>query len=212
MIDYSAIDKKVSDFFIIKNDFENNKISKLKFEQERNKMVEEILPIILAKANRYKGFSNYPDLVQDGYEALMLALKTYDPTKGSFTWWSKKYIDTRIARSANKHSVIKFPLKKAKDMMPYKVAELPDILDCSLNPEQRLSSEEIKLIIGSALEKLSEEESNILRLLYNFDDGSKQLSLAAICRQLHISRKYADKLIKKSSKNLIKILNDSKHL
>lgn len=40
--------------------------------------------LILMKTHKYKKFTNYDDLVQDGLEALIKAIKTYNPTKGIF--------------------------------------------------------------------------------------------------------------------------------
>ena len=63
--------------------------------------IEKFKYLVTMKTGRYKAFSNYDDLNQEGFEALIKAMNNYNPKKGSFFWWAHKYIDTRISRSAN---------------------------------------------------------------------------------------------------------------
>jgi RNA polymerase sigma factor (sigma-70 family) len=138
------------------------------------------------RVNKYKKFSNYNDLKQDGFEALMLAFKTYDPKKGDFTWWANKYISTRVSRSANTHSTIRYPLKKTKTMQPYKVSKLPQMVSDE-NPLQQVeNSFELELVMR-AINSLPELQRQVIVMHHEFD-GGKNSSLAKIAKALCISR------------------------
>ena len=93
---------------------EQSLIEKLAFEKQQKICVEKFKYLITMKTNRYKKFSNYEDLNQDGYEALLKAMKNYNPDKGIFFYWAFKYINTRISRCANLHTAIRYPLKYSK--------------------------------------------------------------------------------------------------
>lgn len=60
--------------------------------------IDKLKYLVTMKLGKYKTFSNYEDLQQEGFEALLKAIKTYDPTVASnIFWWFHKYIDTRIS-------------------------------------------------------------------------------------------------------------------
>ena len=99
------------------------------FELVQSQCAKELDYLVEARTRRYKSFSNYDDLRQDGRLALYLALQSYEPEKGDFYWWANKYIKTKISREANRHSTIKIPLKHTKYVTPYKVSQLPIIVD-----------------------------------------------------------------------------------
>src|SRR5437899_1182013 len=86
----------------------------LLFTKHEALCIEKFSYLVFMRTNRYKNFSNYEDLNNDGLEALIRSMINYNPSKGNFFWWSHKYIDTEIARSANLHTTIRYPLKYAK--------------------------------------------------------------------------------------------------
>ena len=99
--------------------------------------------LVTMKTGRYKVFSNYDDLNQEGFEALIKSMNNYDKNKGSFFWWAHKYIDTRISRSANLHTTIRFPLKVAKNNTPHKETLMPTLIEEKYCPDKEL--EEIQI-------------------------------------------------------------------
>src|SRR5688572_1576285 len=100
--------------------------------------IEKFKYLVTMKTGRYKAFSNYDDLNQEGFEALIKAMNNYNPKKGSFFWWAHKYIDTRISRSANLHTTIRYPLKVAKNTTPHKEAVMPLLIEERYCPDKEL--------------------------------------------------------------------------
>lgn len=170
-----------------KSNRSKNKAVKKAFETYQNQCIEKFGCLVRQRASRYRRFSNHADLEQDGYEALLLALKTYNPDKGSFTWWADRYISTRISRAANAHSTIRFPLKKAKDMKPFKTSTMPILVDDSSDPftiamvNQKL--DQIKQIISS----LPDDQRRLVSLIYGLN-GAKESSVDDTLKILSISR------------------------
>ncbi len=156
--------------------------------------IEKFKYLITMKTGRYKAFGNYEDLNQEGFEALMKAMNNYNPKKGSFFWWAHKYIDTRISRSANLHTTIRYPLKVAKETAPHKESVMPLLIETRHCPDQELETQQILAIVDAGLSSLSDEQRNVISLVYGFD-GDKPLSINKVCKQLNISRLNCTKLI-----------------
>lgn len=149
------------------------------------------------KTSRYKQFSNYEDLKQEGMVALVKSMQTYDPkTSASFFWWAHKYIDTRISRSANTHSTIRYPLKICKNQIPHKESKMPEKQDYRLNPDYICESNENMYLLEKAINKLPKENKDLLYMYYGFDN--KAMSISKICRAKGISRNDCLKKIKQS--------------
>lgn len=156
--------------------------------------IEKFKYLITMKTGRYKAFSNYEDLNQEGYEALVKAMNNYDPKRGSFFWWAHRYIDTRISRSANLHTTIRYPLKVAKDNAPHKEAVMPLLIEENYCPDKQLEFYQSSYAIQEALSLLSNEQKEIINLAYGFD-GDKPMSINKICKQLNISRSVCVKVM-----------------
>jgi len=153
--------------------------------------------LVTMKTGRYKAFSNYDDLNQEGFEALIKSMNNYDKNKGSFFWWAHKYIDTRISRSANLHTTIRFPLKVAKNNTPHKEALMPTLIEEQYCPDKELEEIQVNKAIQDAISLLNEEQKEIISLAYGFD-GDKPMSINKICKKLNISRISCIKLINSS--------------
>jgi RNA polymerase sigma factor (sigma-70 family) len=167
---------------------ESNSPQDLKLLQQHEKLcIDKFTYIVTMKAAKYKQFDNYEDLVQDGLEALVKAMKTYNPKFSNFFWWAHKYIDTKISRSANLHSTIRFPLKFAKKHAPFKELELPLMIDEKLNPEQELALFEAAFLIDGAVKNLSDENKEMIDLLFGLEDD-QPISINKICKKLKITR------------------------
>ncbi len=153
--------------------------------------------LVTMKTGRYKAFSNYDDLNQEGFEALIKSMNNYDKNKGSFFWWAHKYIDTRISRSANLHTTIRFPLKVAKNNTPHKEALMPTLIEEKYCPDKELEEIQVNRAIQGALSFLNNDQKEIISLAYGFD-GDKPMSINKICKKLNISRISCIKLINSS--------------
>jgi RNA polymerase sigma factor (sigma-70 family) len=198
------------EFIRLKNKAQKSKSRRVKqkFEKYKNFAAERLTHLVTIKANRYKKFTNYIDLMQDGFEALMLALRTYDPKKGDFSWWARKYIDTRISRAANAHSTIRFPIKKAKETQPYKTNTIPVIVDMNKNPSESVEKNEISKFVMEAIDKLPEAQKRIILIAYEFDNKISS-SMTSISKELEISRPTCIKLLEEAKHNLKTLLSHS---
>ena len=159
--------------------------------------------LVKNKTQKYKKFTNYEDLYQDGRIALLAALNTYSPDKGNFYWWADKYIKTRLSREANRHSTIKIPIKKTKTIQPYKVSQLPTVIDLSPSALDEIMNQELKKEISNALGKLPDEQRIILEL-----NGIKSYSINQISKELNIKKSECIKLLKEAKKNLRNYLEE----
>lgn len=195
-------------FIMLRNKAEKSKSKKIKseYKQYQNYCVEKLKFLIVNKTNKYRKFSNHPDLEQDGYEALILALRTYDPGKGAFSWWADKYISTRVSRAANAHSTIRFPLKKAKEMRPYKISIIPVIIDSEPDASEKLENSQRVENILSAIKKLPEQHQKVINMTFGFN-GIRQYSISNVTKQLSISRPQFLKILEEAKEKLREILN-----
>lgn len=189
-----------------------SQLLKKQLESILSTCTQELEYLIDYRTKRYKNFANYEDLKQDGRMALYRALQTYDPAKGDFYWWCNKYIKTKISREANRHSTIKVPLKHAKSNLPYKVQQIPVLVDASPNPLEAISTDQINVLIREAVEKLPIEQRKVIKLHYELSGGvdrSKGLcSIGKICDKLNISRANCLKLLSDAKSSLQKELAD----
>lgn len=162
-----------------------------RFEQT---CIEKFKYLVTMKTSRYKAFSNYDDLNQEGFEALLKAMNNFNPKKGSFFWWAHKYIDTRISRSANLHTTIRYPLKVAKETTPHKEAIMPLLIEERYCPDREYEDMQTLHIISSAMDNLNEQQQQIVALAYGLE-GDKPMSVNKICKQLSISRSTCQKAL-----------------
>jgi RNA polymerase sigma factor (sigma-70 family) len=180
------------------------------FGQIQEQCAKELDYLVEARTRKYKGFSNYDDLRQDGRLALYLALQSYEPEKGDFYWWANKYIKTKISREANRHSTIKIPLKHTKYITPYKVSQLPVIVDKEPNALESMAKGEIDTLIRDAVSKLPDDQRKVIELHYEMSDGNRRdsHSIGKICDRLHITRVNCQKLLNEAKKTLKQELVD----
>lgn len=159
--------------------------------------IEKFKYLITMKTGRYKSFSNYDDLNQEGFVALIKAMKTFNPKKGSFFAWAHNYIGTKISRSANLHTTIRYPLKVAKENTPHKETIMPLIIEERYCPDKELEDVQCNFAIQNVMQKLTDEQRQIINLAYGFD-GDKPMSINKICKKLNISRLSCIKTINSS--------------
>jgi RNA polymerase sigma factor (sigma-70 family) len=158
-----------------------------KYQTHQKLCMEKFKYLITMHTDKYRGFFNYEDLNQEGFEALLKAMKNYNPEKGSFFWWAHKYIETRISRTANLHTTIRYPLKYAKAHPPHKEANLPTIIETRFCPDISLENTEIRSIIQKSMKRLNKEQKKVVKLAFGFT-GDKPMSINKICKKMKISR------------------------
>src|ERR1700722_2876953 len=204
MISMEESQRLMEKFIILREKYSksNNKKDLFMLNKHERICVEKFKYLVSMRTDRYRGFYNYEDLNQEGLEALIKAMKNYDPKKGSWFWWAHKYIETRISRSANLHTTIRYPLKFAKLNTPHKESVLPILIEGRFCPDKNLESAEVLKVIQSAMEHLNKEQQDIISLAYGFD-GDKPLSINKICKKMNMSRLNCIKAIS-SALNVLK--------
>lgn len=158
----------------LKNKYQESKSKKdkIKLINHENKMIKKLNYLVLNKTKNYKKFPNYEDLNQDGLEALVMGLKSFDKSKGSIFWWLHKYIDTRIHRSANAYSTVRVPLAVAKKMPPKIDQMSPTIESKKDNQETIFINNENKKLLKRYANELNLEDQELFNDLIGIDKDS----------------------------------------
>ena len=173
----------------------------LRFEAYQNICAKSLKGLIVHHTRKYRKFSNHIDLEQDGFEALINALGTFNPEKGSFCWWANRYIKTRVQRRANAHSTIRFPIKKAKEVKPYKVSTMPIRIDLNPTPLEKTEQSEDSKNITKAIKELTEQQRRIINMRYGFN-GIRERTIGRILEELSISRQQYSKLLSEAENKI----------
>ena len=156
--------------------------------------VEKFSYLVSMRTGRYKSFNNYEDLNQEGFEALLRGMKNYNPKKGSAFWWFHRYIGTRIARMANLHCTIRYPLKIAKEHAPHREFMFPLMIEDRFCPDKQVEQNCVIQVIQNNLKQLNKKQQEVLKLAYGFD-GDKPMSVNRICKKLKLSRTHCLKIM-----------------
>lgn len=167
------------------------------FIQHEKICIEQFGYIVKMKTGRYKAFANYEDLNQEGFEALIKGMKNYNPKKGNAFWWFHRYVDTRISRSANLHTTIRYPLKVAKNTTPHKETIMPTLIEEIHCPDKEVEQYQTTQAVYGAISVLNPDQKEIINLAFGFD-GDKPISINKICKKLGISRLNCIKTINSS--------------
>lgn len=180
----------------LRDQLKNGEDAQIRTQLKKHEQIcmEKFRYLVTMKTGRYKAFSNYDDLNQEGFEALIKSMNNYNPKKGSFFWWAHKYIDTRISRSANLHTTIRYPLKVAKANTPHKESVMPLLIEERYCPDKELEDSQLNHAIQGAISALTKEQREVISLAYGFD-GDKPMSINKICKKLNISRLSCIKMI-----------------
>lgn len=200
-IDAQKIDETAINYFRLKTKANKNPKFLSEFNKYRNDCIPVFDPIIVSKIRKYKKFANYEDLYQDGREALLLALNSFDPTKGSFISWATYYIKTRISRCANAHSVIKFPMEFAKNTIPRREFDMPIVTDpcdnCQILADKSITNSDIL----DAVKELSPIHQKVVCLTYGLNN-CRENTVENLIKELNISQSQYVKLMKESKRKL----------
>jgi RNA polymerase sigma factor (sigma-70 family) len=196
MLDLKEAEDLMKTFIQLREEVKKEKSTKniQAFQIHERKCIEEFSYIVKMKTAKYKAFANYDDLVQEGYEALIKAMKNYNPARGIFFWWANKYISTKISRSANLHTTIRYPLKVAKATTPHKENSMPLLIEEVYRPDKELEKAELMQILDTASDKLNPTQKEIINLAFGFNED-KSISINKICKKLNISRLHCIKNI-----------------
>ena len=195
--------------FNLRTNSKDSHVDNLAYLKYRDFCAQSFDFLVEYKTRKYKTFSNYEDLKQDGRIALMLALKSYKPGKGDFIFWANQYIKTRLSREANRHSTIKIPIKKARTMKPFKVAmsSIHERDSTDLDPFEIIHGEQLKKKIHDAITKMPESYQLVLQMHFELN-GFNGLSTTKICQRLKITRSNCIKLLNQAKSALKELLSE----
>jgi RNA polymerase sigma factor (sigma-70 family) len=174
-----------------KNNTEENREALKQYEQQ---CLQELKYFVHMKTSRYRKFSNYEDLNQEGLDALLKAMRTFKNKRGSFFYWAGLFVNTRLSRAANNHSAIRYPMYIAKIIKPHKESNFPIMLDTKLSPENITENTEISQIIQKSFSSLNSEQKELINMVYGFN-GDKPMSIAKVCKKMNISRSNCMKVL-----------------
>jgi len=167
------------------------------FKAHERLCIEKFSYLVTMRTGKYKSFPNYDDLNQEGLEALIKGMKNYNPRKGNAFWWFHNYIKTRISRSANTHTTIRYPLKVAKNIIPHKETSMPVMIEERYCPDKELEGSQIALAIKNSVDTLSREQKEVVSLIYGLN-GDKPMSINKACKELGMTRVNCIKMIEGS--------------
>lgn len=168
-----------------------------RYKNLEKELIEKLTILVVRRCSRYRKFSNHPDLTQDGLEGLCLALKTYDPSKGSFIWWANKYIGTRVARAANQHSTIRIPIAKAGLLKPMRTIKLPLIYDPQPQADEQINLFEFNHAFAKCLDNMSDRQQALALLIFQQETSREEAR-----QQLDLTRGEMRRLYKSVSARL----------
>jgi RNA polymerase sigma factor (sigma-70 family) len=161
---------------------------KIRLRSEKNTCLQNLIWLVSTRTGKYKKFPNYEDLMQDGQEALIMALNSYKPGKGNFLTWAHYYIKTKLSRRANKHSALHIPMAVAKDHKPHKVNELPVMIDDS-DPQEKATKNELLSKLEEVINTLPDLHQLVLRYAYGMEIDGIILSKRTILQRCGIKNK-----------------------
>lgn len=187
--------KMMENLLNLKKIYDESKLNsdKLNYISYEANCVEELKYFVNMRARKYSKFVNHSDLVQEGMMALLKAIRTFKlkdldgNNKGSFFFWAALIINTRLSRSANNHTTIRYPMHIAKYLKPHKEKSLPMMIELGNSPEQNYEQKQCNNVIDIALGKLSFKHKEYVSLAYGFGND-KPMSITKICQLKKVSR------------------------
>jgi len=206
MITDKEAEELMNKYVALRDNKNKNENEKIEFKKIQNECIRKFKYLVDMRTNKYKKFSNYKDLEQDGLEALYDSMITYKPEKNaSFFYWAHNYILTKIQRCAANHFVVRHPLKVSKEQAPIKVAfedYKPFLSKPSTTgtPEDVLEKKQIVDLINKNISSLTQDELDLVRLTFN----SNEVPISDICKYKDITyQNYSvqmDRILKKLKK------------
>lgn len=183
-----------------------SKSLQLKYQKQTQLCAEKFDYIVKNKVRKYKSFSNYEDLLQDGRLALVMALSSYKlgrgPVSKTWFWWANHYVGTKISREANCHSTIKIPIKKTKTTLPYKVSQMPVMADSAMSALDSIELSEVSSNISNAISGLPSIQRRVIEMYFELGVSREKYSVPRICKELDLTNKECKKILSDAKKFL----------
>lgn len=158
-----------------------------------NQLIRGLSFIPLSAVSKYRKFTNYPDLLQVGYETLWKSIMSFDVSKSNnFFCWSYMWIRQKIAKEA---------LKEKNYLSTYVLAGLEIEGEESHDFEESIFKTEERHLINSSLLELSKVQHTLILDIY--DNGR---SLREIGKNMKLSHESVRKMKEDATSLLKKIV------
>lgn len=167
MEDYSKLSDRE---LLLDNRSDSGKIAEL---------ISRYMKTVFACARRYSQFADYEELVSDGMQGLLAAVRSYDGEKGEFSAFAAVCINNRLRNTAKKSSLRRKNLAAEEEMR-----EIPDKKP---TPEEavieRENSQDVQNCLKAELSALE---------LHCIECAAMGMSYAEIAKKLGVDRKSVD--------------------
>ena len=183
------------------------KKNELHYNKCFNDAINKFSYIVEKHTNRYKKYSNYEDLFQEGLFGLTMALNKYDPNRSkNFFKFANWYIKTRVKRAANKFDTINIPMHVAKQQKLIKVADLPILVDKEKTPYEEMESRQLHKNIHDALELLSDIQKRVVCAFFGFGNYNKNErgSIITIAKQMKLPTTNVEEIMQEAYTIILK--------
>ena len=146
-----------------------------RIKQIQNQIVQEVSFLVYSLTNKYKRFSNYEDLVQEGFIGLIKAARTFDYTLyPNFFVFAHQRIINGIRRSAKKYDVVYNP-GKVKTVYCDSESMYQEVTDEDLNLDEVLIRKESTERVNKVVNTLPTRERKIMQSLFGINTNSHTL-------------------------------------
>lgn len=157
-------------------------------------LISRYMNIVFSCAKRYSGSADYEELVSDGMEGLLSAIRSYDSEKGEFAAFATICVKNRM------RNTVKKALRRNAAMSDNSPEELETIADPAPTPEEVVIERENRLsLLADIRSELSDLELRCLEgaaLGFSYDEiarriGSDRKSVDnALCRARNKLRRF----------------------
>lgn len=152
-------------------------------------MISSHLKIVFAIAKKYSAYADYEELVSDGMDGLMSAVKSYDEEKGEFSAFAAVCIENRLKNTVRRS------INRAKRLV--REEELDAVADMKPTPEEEVIQRENSIDMIRAIEKeLSEFEYKCIKGVV------MGLSYDELAKKLGVDKKSVDNALVRARKKL----------
>ncbi len=181
--------------------------SELYYNKCFNDAINKFSYIVEKHTNRYKKYSNYEDLFQEGLFGLTMALNKYDPNRSkNFFKFANWYIKTRVIRAANKFNTINIPMHVAKQQKLSKINELPILVDKEKTPYEEMEYRQLCKNIKDALKLLSDIQKRVVCSFFGLGDynNNEKGSIITIAKQMKMPATNVEEILKEAYAIMLK--------
>ena len=137
-----------------------------------NQLIRDLGFLVYNSARKYRLFSNYEDLVQEGFIGLIKATRHFNHKLfPNFFVYAERWIKTNINKAASKFDVMYSP---DKSRVIYLNSTVIKEELCTESPEEEYIAKESGIVIDKYLANLSERDGDIIRRIFGLNHNIGQ--------------------------------------